>query len=201
LRSFSSAQTRLGQRADPHLQAGAVGHHASDDLADGRVVGVALADRQFEQGRGVLDDRIDLRHVQARAGAADPGHVAVDLDDRALGGPGNLAGIVVADPHAEVAVLVHRRHSADKAVDADLLCQEARRLVEVIRDVADDLAAVLRSSFDQPPLGGGDEHAEELDAAVQLVIEDRLARDQGRLEVVDPQALDVPAACPGRQCA
>jgi hypothetical protein len=88
-------------------------------------------------------------------------------------------------------VPVHRRDGADEGVDADLVDQQPRRLMEVVRHIVDDLAsAVLHAALDQRPLGRADEHAVRANAINQLIAKDRLPGDSGGLEVIYLQILD-----------
>ena len=137
--SSQVAADEIGERADAHLQAGAVGYHVSDCPADDLVLARAGAHRQFEQRHVVFDDRINLAHVDRGAGALNPGHSGVDLDDQASGGARDGTGVVVAETEAEIAVPVHWCDGHEERVDADVVDKQPRRLMERTRHVGDDL--------------------------------------------------------------
>jgi hypothetical protein len=108
-----------------------------------------------------------------------------------MGRAGDLGRVIVAGPEAEIAVPIHRRDGADERVDADLFSEQSRRLMKVVGNLADDLAAAVRhAALDQRTFGPGDEHAVGSDAFIQLVPQHRCASDRGRLKIVDPQILD-----------
>src|SRR5277367_1206047 len=148
----------VGQRPNTHLQTGPVRHQLGNCLTDGGFLRATFALRQLEQRHVVLDDRVNLRDMQFGPHTVDSRHVPVDLDDQTLRGPGYFGGVVVAEAEAEVAVAVHRRDGYNESVDADLVDHQARGLVEVVRNVVEDLAAtLLQASLDQRAVGGGNE--------------------------------------------
>jgi hypothetical protein len=97
---------------------------------------------------------------------------------------------------------VHGRDGHKENVDADLVAQEPRGFVEIVRDEVKDLSSVVRQgSVDQRAIDGCDEHAVRTDAVDQLVAQHRVARDGGGLKIIQFEIADQPGGGPVRQRA
>jgi hypothetical protein len=128
-------ERRLGDRADPELEGGAVVHQVGDVAADrlldlGELLGGLLVDRVVD-----LDQVVDLLDVDERV-AVGPRHPRVDLGDDRPRDLDRRVGHVDRDAQRAVAVLVRGRDVDEGDVDGEQAgAEERRHLGEEDREV------------------------------------------------------------------
>ncbi len=164
---------RIGQAANPHLQARAVIDHTRDDMGDGLFLGRGRRKGEIGQWRVAFDDHVDFRHVQQRI-AQHARHVGIDLDDQSPRRAGDARRIVIGGAEGEPAMPVHRRHGDNERIGAHMIGEQPGRGAERGRHELDRAAALGLALADQRAFDRGQEHAVRPDAVEQLIAQHRL---------------------------
>ena len=181
----------VGQGADSHLQRRPVLDQAGDDPADGQVGRLGLGLGYGQKRGGVFDDSGHPGDMDG-AVAVHARHMRIDLDNDRPGRLRHRLGVVGIGAEGEEAVGVHRRDGADQGVDADLVAQQAGRLLEAGRDELDRAGPpLLEGALLQPAFDGAVEQAPGPDAVHQLVTQHRIAGDGGGEEIIEVQVFDL----------
>lgn len=108
----------IGDRADTHLEGGAIGDDFGDELADFEMGGGSAAEGGFGEGGVGFDDVVDLANVD-EAIAESARHVGVDFGDDEISGLGGRFGGADFDTEATETMLIGGGDGDERDIEGD----------------------------------------------------------------------------------